>query len=876
MISQVFILSSKGDHLIYKDFRGEAGSDVVSTFYEKVTALTGDQPPVVMSHKNLHFVHVRQGGLYWVATTTADSSPFTVIEFLNRLTSLVKDYCGSLSEKSVQLNFALIYELLDEVVDYGYVQTTASDVLKNFIQTEAVSSRPFSLFDLSNVGLVRKQRQRPPPKEGPPPQFATPEVHCPQPPCNVAEACQPRQPHNIQRLEVLRAGSHPPPGALPLWSLRTTSVTSGLGDGRVHLRVPSLCFLIMEGKSVGLRRSSKYFFHRPTMSPVEVNRPTDSPPPWPHRTPPIPEFLPPGPSRAARLALGLRYPSANCVRSPTGQHGPIGLLLQPDGIPYFRCPPPGSGLPPRQAPETLRPQLRTAACRVDNGPWQRTWSTRTQCPQPQPPSESVRSSPGAQKKAAELGSYVSKPTPARRRSPWATPELVEGPAPLKELGSRAQAMRGGGGASLTISNRYLSTSRTQSSGSFPPSEVTFHVPIARGFVPGIGSSRPLPRLLCYPNPHCTGPSWTFLRVVSLLEGGPTCRHAIRAEPRPWDPATRRFACEPQPSPRPGSRVGPQDLFAMGDPTRGVMPLTNNIAPRIIQGTQTPPPHFQQLCCFVLVVFLQFGAETQQSKVAPSSAATRPIQSSREQGGKSEIFVDVIERLSVVIGSNGVLMKADVEGEIRVKCYMPELRCSGYGAAVRVDECSFHQAVRLDEFDGHRILRLCPSQGEQTVMQYQLSDDLPSAPPFRLFPAIERDSGGRLLMYLKLRCDLPPKSAAINVCATVPVPKGSVSLSQELSSPDQSAELKLQSRAVQWQIPRFPGGTQLSALFKLEVSGLSSASMMEVGPVGLSFELPKLTATGLQIRFLRLSPVQPGPSQRWVRYVTHSDSYTIRI
>lgn len=64
--------------------------------------------------------------------------------------------------------------------------------------------------------------------------------------------------------------------------------------------------------------------------------------------------------------------------------------------------------------------------------------------------------------------------------------------------------------------------------------------------------------------------------------------------------------------------------------------------------------------------------------------------------------------------------------------------------------------------------------------------------------------------------------------------------------------------------------------QLEVPGLSSASMLEVGPVGLSFELPKITATGLQIRFLRLSPIQPGPSQRWVRYVTHSDSYTIRV
>lgn len=33
-----------------------------------------------------------------------------------RLAALVKDYCGSLSEKSVQMNFALIYELLDEIV----------------------------------------------------------------------------------------------------------------------------------------------------------------------------------------------------------------------------------------------------------------------------------------------------------------------------------------------------------------------------------------------------------------------------------------------------------------------------------------------------------------------------------------------------------------------------------------------------------------------------------------------------------------------------------------------------------------------------------------------------------------------------------------
>lgn len=176
---------------------------------------------LLQTHKDHQFIHIRQGGLYWVASTKTNPSPFTIIEFLNRLTNLyfisyailfwslqlfvtcdsmmisncfmshrlaalTKDYCGSLSEKSVRMNFALIYELLDEMVvnvlslifvtpnkyvlkahrlymsvlhvsdyqDFGYIQTTSTDILKNFIQTEAVSSKPFSLFDLSNVGLV--------------------------------------------------------------------------------------------------------------------------------------------------------------------------------------------------------------------------------------------------------------------------------------------------------------------------------------------------------------------------------------------------------------------------------------------------------------------------------------------------------------------------------------------------------------------------------------------------------------------------------------------------------------------------------------------------------------------------------------------------
>ncbi|XP_015263911.1 PREDICTED: AP-4 complex subunit mu-1-like [Gekko japonicus] len=229
----------------------------------------------------------------------------------------------------------------------------------------------------------------------------------------------------------------------------------------------------------------------------------------------------------------------------------------------------------------------------------------------------------------------------------------------------------------------------------------------------------------------------------------------------------------------------------------------------------------------------------------------------------------------------------------------ELR--GYGTAVRVDECSFHGSVKLEEFERSRILRVNPSQGELTLMQYQLADDIPSALPFHLFPTVSHDDSG---------------SHAVNVCLHLPVPKASLSRPgeaqwplplcpvetgsrtelhtqtpllplgfllppppaspKELSNPEQTAALQSSTKSIEWVVPRVQGGSQLSALFKLEVPGLSRAVLRELGPVSLSFEVPAHTCSGLQIRFLRFTGTQPNLPYRWVRYVTHSESYVIRL
>jgi AP-4 complex subunit mu-1 len=66
-----------------------------------------------------------------------NASPAGSLELLNRLAKVFKDYCGVLTEESIRRNFILIYELLDETMDFGYPQITSTEALKSCVHNEA-------------------------------------------------------------------------------------------------------------------------------------------------------------------------------------------------------------------------------------------------------------------------------------------------------------------------------------------------------------------------------------------------------------------------------------------------------------------------------------------------------------------------------------------------------------------------------------------------------------------------------------------------------------------------------------------------------------------------------------------------------------------
>ncbi|XP_071652160.1 AP-2 complex subunit mu-like [Temnothorax longispinosus] len=63
-----------------------------------------------------------------------------VFELLLKIIDVMQSYFGKISEENIKNNFVLIYELLDEILDFGYPQNCDTRVLKTFITQQGVKS----------------------------------------------------------------------------------------------------------------------------------------------------------------------------------------------------------------------------------------------------------------------------------------------------------------------------------------------------------------------------------------------------------------------------------------------------------------------------------------------------------------------------------------------------------------------------------------------------------------------------------------------------------------------------------------------------------------------------------------------------------------
>ncbi|KAI6771089.1 hypothetical protein HG531_009944 [Fusarium graminearum] len=139
MLSGVLVFNQKGENLIFRAFRNDCRPRLADVFRIQVISNAQVRSPI-LTLGSTTFSHVKHENIYLVAITKSNANAALVFEFLYRLIQLGKGYFGKFDEEAVKNNFVLVYELLDEIIDFGYPQNTETDTLKMYITTEGVKS----------------------------------------------------------------------------------------------------------------------------------------------------------------------------------------------------------------------------------------------------------------------------------------------------------------------------------------------------------------------------------------------------------------------------------------------------------------------------------------------------------------------------------------------------------------------------------------------------------------------------------------------------------------------------------------------------------------------------------------------------------------
>uniref|UniRef100_UPI00398F57D1 AP-1 complex subunit mu-1 isoform X1 n=2 Tax=Pristiophorus japonicus TaxID=55135 RepID=UPI00398F57D1 len=135
--SAVYVLDLKGKVLICRNYRGDVEMSEIEHFMpilmekEEECSLTP-----ILSHGAVRFMWIKHNNLYLVATSKKNACVSLVFAFLYKVVQVFSEYFKELEEESIRDNFVIIYELLDELMDFGYPQTTDSKILQEYITQE--------------------------------------------------------------------------------------------------------------------------------------------------------------------------------------------------------------------------------------------------------------------------------------------------------------------------------------------------------------------------------------------------------------------------------------------------------------------------------------------------------------------------------------------------------------------------------------------------------------------------------------------------------------------------------------------------------------------------------------------------------------------
>mmetsp|Transcript_12422 Transcript_12422/g.20593 ORF Transcript_12422/g.20593 Transcript_12422/m.20593 type:complete len:456 (-) Transcript_12422:125-1492(-) len=269
--------------------------------------------------------------------------------------------------------------------------------------------------------------------------------------------------------------------------------------------------------------------------------------------------------------------------------------------------------------------------------------------------------------------------------------------------------------------------------------------------------------------------------------------------------------------------------------------------------------------------------------------------------KNEIFLDVVEKLNLLVAANGTVLHSEINGAVKMRSFlsgMPELKLglndkvmfeatgrqkqARTAKSVELEDIKFHQCVRLARFENDRTISFIPPDGEFDLMTYRLNTHV--KPLIWVEAVVEPHKGSRIEYMIKTRSQFKSRSVANNVEIIIPVPPDVDSPS--FKSSVGSVTYLPDKDAVVWTIKQFHGGREYLMRAHFGLPSIS-ASDVEDGkkakgenawkaPIRVKFEIPYFTVSGIQVRYLKIIERSGYQALPWVRYITANGDYQLRM
>ncbi|KAL1921191.1 uncharacterized protein VTP21DRAFT_10907 [Calcarisporiella thermophila] len=279
------------------------------------------------------------------------------------------------------------------------------------------------------------------------------------------------------------------------------------------------------------------------------------------------------------------------------------------------------------------------------------------------------------------------------------------------------------------------------------------------------------------------------------------------------------------------------------------------------------------------------------QVRPPMAVTNAV-SWRSEGikyRKNEVFLDVIESVNLLVNSNGNVLRSEILGNIKMRCYlsgMPELRLGlndkvmfeatgrapSRGKAIEMEDVKFHQCVRLSRFEHDRTISFIPPDGEFELMSYRLNTAV--KPLIWVEAVVENYAGSRIEYMIKAKAQFKRRSVANNVEITIPVPDDADS--PKFRSSIGSVQYVPEKSAFVWKIKQFQGSKEFFMRAHFGLPSVKGEDLEKKPPISVKFEIPYFTVSGIQVRYLKIVEKSGYQALPWVRYITQNGDYQMRM